>query len=238
MPPLPVTPPDGYSATDAFMYTCHRCRRCCSNKVIHVNPYEVYRLARNRGLSTTAFLREHTISGGTELARREDSSCVFLTPQGCGVHADRPLVCRLYPLGRRITKGQSDTYYITETHPESDGVFSDDGTVTAYLESQGVSPFAAAVDRYYDLILRIGETISAHAALNQEARAETSAVLGTPPEPQEWLDIDAVIGRDEAEVTTAAAAMDRHIAMLERQFLCDALPEATVHSTPTEEPHE
>lgn len=37
----------------AFSYACNRCKRCCSDKRIRVNPYETYRLARALGLGTT-----------------------------------------------------------------------------------------------------------------------------------------------------------------------------------------
>ncbi len=205
------------------MYTCHRCRRCCSHKRIRVNPYEVYRLARNRGMSTTEFLAAHTQCGGTELARCEDGACVFLTESGCGVHTDRPFVCRLYPLGRRVLAGEPDTYFLTETHPESEGVFSNDGTVEAFLESQGAPPFAAAADRYYHLLLRLVDVMSQRAATDAREHNAAAGVLSAAPELQQWLDIDAVIATagDDPSVFASSpeAAMARHIALLERQFL-------------------
>ena len=48
--------------------------------------------------TTTDVISRYT-RDGTALAVRPDGSCVFLGPQGCSVHAGRPLVCRLYPLG-------------------------------------------------------------------------------------------------------------------------------------------
>ena len=205
------------------MYTCHRCRRCCSNKRIRVNPYEVYRLARNRGMSTTEFLGAHTLCGGTELARRDDGTCVFLTEEGCGVHADRPFVCRLYPLGRRVVAGEPDAYFITETHPESEGVFGGDGTVEAFLESQGARPFSDAADRYYDLLLRLADVMSRRVATDAREHDAAAEVLSAAPELQQWLDINAVIataGDDPSVIACSPeAAMARHIALLERQFL-------------------
>jgi uncharacterized protein len=219
---LPVLPADGLTGSGTFMYTCHRCRRCCSDKRIRVNPYEVYRLARHLGTSTTEFLSVYTICGGTELARHDDGSCVFLTEAGCGVHSDRPLVCRLYPLGRRVTPGEPDTYHLAETHPESAGVFSDGGTVASFLASQGARPFEEAGDRYFALLLRIGEVMSERAAGDPREYDAASEVLSDPPESQDWLDIDAVIQSADGEPTAPASpenAMARHIELLERQFL-------------------
>jgi Fe-S-cluster containining protein len=79
-----------------FSYTCNQCSRCCYNKRIQVNPYEVARLARNKGLSTTDLIAQYFEPGTPHLDNQSGGACVFLTDQGCGVHADRPLVCRIY----------------------------------------------------------------------------------------------------------------------------------------------
>ena len=39
-----------------FSYACHACNRCCRNKAIRVSPYEILRLARYLGVSTTQFI--------------------------------------------------------------------------------------------------------------------------------------------------------------------------------------
>jgi len=227
-------------AEGAFAYTCHRCRRCCTGKRIWVNPYEVYRLARRLGLTTTRFLRQYTVNGGTELAVRDDLSCVFLGEQGCTVHSDRPLVCRLYPLGRAVQGGAPDQYFQLEPHPQSEGVFSDDGTVAEYLEQQGAAPFLAAADTYFALLDGARSTLSGLAA-HDAALAETSSGIApddaaTGPEPSPWLDIDAVLAAesvgddpDVRDVSSLSAeeAMARHVAILERWH--DTLRAALAH---------
>ena len=72
----------------AFSYTCHACNRCCHNKAIRVNPYEILRLARYLGLSTTHFIERHTEAGGTVLRPNENGDCDFLGERGCSVHPD------------------------------------------------------------------------------------------------------------------------------------------------------
>jgi Fe-S-cluster containining protein len=108
--PLPLLPAAPLGAAGAFSYEYKRCLRCCTGKRIRVNPYEVFRLARHLGTSTTDFLARYTIEGGTELARTGDERCVLLGESGCSVHPDRPLVCRLYPLGRHVKGGEPDRY--------------------------------------------------------------------------------------------------------------------------------
>ena len=66
----------------AFSYACHACNRCCRNKAIRVSPYEILRLARYLGLSTTEFIERHTEAGGTVLRTKENGDCGFLGERG------------------------------------------------------------------------------------------------------------------------------------------------------------
>lgn len=143
-----------FSAETPFSYRCARCRRCCHDKLIQVNPYEAARLARNRGISTTAFFRDF-LEGSVYLRRRDDGACVFLGDGGCTVHADRPLVCRLYPLGRHVLASGEVNFSRLEPHSHSEGVFGREGTVAGYLATQDIERFVAAADRYLALLSRL-----------------------------------------------------------------------------------
>jgi len=82
---------------------------CCSDLDLLLTPYDLLRLQRRLGLSSEQFLAGYTERQLRErvglpllfLRMREDEkkSCPFLTPRGCAVYSDRPLSCRLYPLG-------------------------------------------------------------------------------------------------------------------------------------------
>lgn len=204
-----------------FAYACHGCRRCCHGMRIRVNPYEVARLARHRGISTTELLERYTIAGGTELAVTGTGACVFLTDAGCGVHADRPLVCRLYPLGRHVAGDGTETFSELSPHPETEGVYSVLGTVDAYLEAQGARPFTAAADRYLDVIARLSARLADAVAADRGAEPEVRAVLdATEGATTEWLDLDRVVAtwrreRDLPPPATVEAAMAMHIQALD-----------------------
>jgi len=204
--PLAQTPLPTLESGGAFSYECSRCRRCCSDKRIRVNPYETYRLARARGLSTTEFLARHTTAQGIELARTDDGRCVFLGAEGCTVHADRPLVCRLYPLGRHVVDGEPDRFHHLEPHPESEGVFGDAGTVAGYLAAQGAAPFMHAADVYLDVVAELADALASLGA----SPASADDDLDTS-----WLDVDAVLARDGApQPASAEEAMALHRAAL------------------------
>ncbi len=93
-----------------FAFSCMRCLACCRDKKIQVNPYEIARLARNRKLATSDFIDQYTIDAGGFRKWDEKGYCVFLDSQGCSVHEDRPLVCRLYPLARHVNNNLDESF--------------------------------------------------------------------------------------------------------------------------------
>jgi uncharacterized protein len=197
-----MTRPDSirYQRSDAFSYTCHACRRCCHDKIIQLNPYEVARLADNRGIGTTEFLSRYTDANGTALKRAEDGACVFLTAQGCGVHQDRPLVCRLYPLGRRVTAEGEESFSEAAPHPQTDGEYGTNGTVEEFITRQGAPPFIEAVDRYVDLLGRMAAVLSAQLHGDAQLKHEVDQtveelVLGQQDAVPEWMDMDPAVAR-------------------------------------------
>ena len=140
---------DRVGRDQAFGYECRRCLRCCRHKRIQLNPYEVARMARNRGIGTSEFRARHTVDGrGVELSQVESGDCVFLGPEGCTVHPDRPLVCRLYPLGRFVNADGEERFGRVKPHPESKGVYHDRGSISDFLDQQDVALFTRAADDY------------------------------------------------------------------------------------------
>ncbi len=135
-----------------FSYTCNQCNRCCNKKFIKLNPYEVTRLAHNRRMTTTEFIRTYTVASGTGLKMEDNGNCVFLTSKGCGVHADRPLVCRLYPLGRHVNSEGEESFSELSLHPQSEGVRGQDGSIADYLAVQGTELFIDFARRYLEIL--------------------------------------------------------------------------------------
>lgn len=176
---------------ERFGYVCRRCLRCCDNKKIQLNPYEVACLARNRGMTTTAFRERWTVGGeGMVLGQTDDGACVFLGPEGCTVHADRPLVCRLYPLGRHVSETGEERFSRVTPHPQSEGVYTEAGTIGGFLEEQGAGPFLQAADDYLRWFCH--------------ALSSLASDLGRPPEEivsaategsEALLDMDAAIAK-------------------------------------------
>jgi Fe-S-cluster containining protein len=187
---------------EAFGYECRRCLNCCHFKHIQLNPYEVARLAGNRGVSTTEFRRSFTVQGaGVALAQTSEGACVFLGPEGCTVHPDRPLVCRLYPLGRHLSWTGVERFSQLEAHPLSAGRLSRRGTIGEYLEAQGAEPFIQAADEYMAWLNRALE----HAPEAAE-HLDDKTLAPAPDDEVDLMDMDAAIAAHRAATGAAPPA--------------------------------
>jgi len=177
------------TADEAFSYACNGCGRCCHDKRIAVSPYEIARLAETRGTSTGTILANHTAESGTVL-RFTETGCTFLVGGQCTVHAGRPLVCRLYPLGRYVDPDGRATFVEVEPHPESEGIYGADGTVADWLAAQGALPYIEAAKRTFERFEKLLALVD---------RDAIAAALGTAePVASDWLDVDAVVARASA----------------------------------------
>jgi Fe-S-cluster containining protein len=197
--PLALRTDFALERTTAFSYECHGCGRCCFGKTIPVNPYEVARIAALLGTTTTDVLARLTAHGGATLATREDGGCVFLSGRTCGIHDARPLACRLYPLGRRLSGG-AERFAEVVPQPESEGVYGRDGdargqtTVGDYLRAQGADAFIAAAERYVAVLARMLPVLAAREDTEDVREEATGAMQRAPlPADESWLDVDAVV---------------------------------------------
>ena len=94
---------------------CKGCSACCQGmgSSIVLDPLDVYRLCQNLGLTFEQLLVEKLelqVVDGIVLPNLkmggEKEQCAFLNEEGrCSIHAFRPGICRLFPLGRYYENG-------------------------------------------------------------------------------------------------------------------------------------
>jgi hypothetical protein len=188
--------------TSPFGYRCMRCSRCCHHQRIHLNPYELVRIARNRGLRTGEVITRHTVEAGTVLRfDGPEDACGFLGKNGCDIHPDRPLVCRLYPLGRCVTPTGETGFTRLSPHPQSEGVFTPPDrlepgdTVDRFVRDQGAEPYLRAADRYFDLFRKLRRILE-RCARRDPAVGEIEL---RPKGIGNWADVDSVVAAHCAE---------------------------------------
>jgi len=164
-----------------------------------------------------------------------DGVCPFRKGHACAVHADRPLVCRLYPLARRVEVDGEETFRQLLAEAGSEGRRGCEGTVAAFLHRQGAESFILIGERYSILFGRmlavLARTEPAEADLLEHRRAALDASaagdLGSI-----WLDIDATVaaycaGRSLPVAAEVAALLEQHLAAV--SVWLDSLEEGIIN---------
>ena len=105
------------SLTDRLPLTCTRLGTCCHGHRILVSPWELAWLAHGLGVTPRELRDARMVLGGTQLtadgplgvhgpaAHRVPACTLYDSVLGCRAHQQRPLACRLYPLGRQRLAG-------------------------------------------------------------------------------------------------------------------------------------
>lgn len=116
-----------YTSNDMVKADCHDCEGCSDccrgmgNSIV-LDPLDVYRLCSNLKKTPEELLaKELTLDvfDGNILPHLsmmgEEEVCLFLNEEGrCSIHAFRPGICRLFPLGRYYEDG--GFRYFLQTH--------------------------------------------------------------------------------------------------------------------------
>lgn len=106
------------------------------------------RLAKHLGISVKDVTIKYTIDA-VYLRQVDEIKCVFLGDNGCEVHSDRPLVCRLFPLGRHIFEDGTHHFSNPQWQTPPNGEFGEDGTVGEFVTSQNAAEFIYFADEYF-----------------------------------------------------------------------------------------
>jgi hypothetical protein len=171
IPGSPVVP-NLVEGSYKIQFSCHKgigCwNACCSNIDISLTPYDVLRLKKRLGTTSTQFLRDYTVPYEMEkdgLAgvkfRPVDggTACRFMTPDGCSVYEDRPTACRYYPvavLSMRKQDEYTDTQsyaLVKEDHCKGHEVVRS-LTIDEYRKEQGVEEYDDLARGWRQLVLK------------------------------------------------------------------------------------
>ena len=116
-----------YDRSDMVKAGCHDCKgcsECCRGMgdTVILDPFDIYRLTTGLGKSF-----EELMNGSIALHVEEgiilphiqmkegNGPCVFLNGEGrCSIHAYRPGLCRLFPLGRNYEEGRLQYFLLND----------------------------------------------------------------------------------------------------------------------------
>ncbi len=121
-----------YTSSDMARISCDDCKGCSSccegmGDTILLNPYDVYELSCNLNQTFQELLEnavELNVQEGMILPNLKMTGarncCSFLDENGrCSIHAFRPGLCRLFPLGRNYEDGKFNYFVVEDGCPKA-----------------------------------------------------------------------------------------------------------------------
>ncbi len=144
-----------------FKFSCDADGKCCTNRrnePVILSSYDVLRLRKRMGMKSRDFIKEYTYMtfGGDSqlpmalLKTKEDDKlqrCVFLKKGLCGVHEDKPLRCRLYPLGRVLPEDGKSYFFLQNVPSYCQVGRGREWALEEYLKESEIEPFVDWSDR-------------------------------------------------------------------------------------------
>ena len=142
---------------------------CCRNIDITLTPYDILRLKKHLGLTSSEFLAKYTypfefaknsIAGVKMLPVEGGTECQFMTEEGCSVYEDRPTSCRYYPVGllstRRADENFDRTSYALVQEDHCKGHLEErEISIRDYRKEQGLDEYDDEGRAWRQLILKM-----------------------------------------------------------------------------------
>ena len=165
--------PNQLDPKSKICFNCHpgvSCfNECCRQADITLAPYDIIRMKNRLGLTSTEFLKKHTVPfemdghgmPGIKMRTTDiDPVCLFMDEKtGCTIYEDRPTSCRYYPVAL-LSSRRSDEYHdeqhyalVKESHCKGHEE-KREISVEDYRKEQGVEEYDLLNREYYQIILK------------------------------------------------------------------------------------
>lgn len=156
------------SIDDIFRFHCTECGRCCKQRAdIMLSPYDLNRIARYLGVEIGKVIEDYCVCyiGVSSrlpvvIVKMEgpEQKCPFLENGKCKIHAAKPTVCALFPLGRMGNGEDYSTRYVLQ-HVEC-GTEDEQHTVRKWLAEFGLEESEAWFREWQKTILPLSKRIN------------------------------------------------------------------------------
>jgi Fe-S-cluster containining protein len=162
---IPVAPDKPFQFACSPSVACFN--ECCRDLNQFLYPYDILRLKKRLGLSSSEFLKRYTTQHvgpesklpivALKAAEAEGLMCPFVTREGCHVYPDRPASCRTYPLVRAISRnretGQVNEHFMLLKESHCLGFDeSTTQTVQQWVNNQEIEIYNHFNDQLLDII--------------------------------------------------------------------------------------
>lgn len=160
-----------YSSNDMVKVGCHDCNGCSAcccdmGESILLDPMDVWRLERNLGQSFEQLLAgaiDLHVEDGLILPNLKMASSAtgpkysFLNEEGrCSIHAFRPGICRLFPLGRNYDGENLSYFLLTDACPAKN---KSKMKVSKWLEMDGMKDYERFLVKWHALTKSLRQTM-------------------------------------------------------------------------------
>ncbi len=158
-----------YDLNDMVKAGCRDCQGCCDcccgmGQSIVLDPYDIWQLETNLKETFAGLLKEKLelhVEEGLILPNLKmqgvKERCGFLNEEGrCGIHAFRPGLCRLFPLGRNYEGGKLRYFLLDKACPNG-------GTkvkVRKWLDVPDDTKYADFLIKWHELRRRLQEEMA------------------------------------------------------------------------------
>lgn len=167
-----------YGSNDMVKADCNDCKGCSAccrgmgNSIV-LDPMDIYHLEKGLSRSFEELLAtclELQVADGVILPNLKmegrDESCVFLNEEGrCRIHAFRPGICRIFPLGRYY-EGDSFQYFL-QVH-ECKNPNRSKIKVYKWIDMPDVKKYDRYISDWHRLLVKIGEKTEQEPGLAKE----------------------------------------------------------------------
>ena len=113
-----------FKLDDTFRFRCTACGKCCKDRQdILLSPYDLNRMARYLRVEMGELIQTYCVCHEgcsshlpvvTLDMRGQQKKCPFLERKKCRIHAAKPTVCALFPLGRVGSEDHDSVQYILQ----------------------------------------------------------------------------------------------------------------------------
>ncbi len=156
---------------DRFRFSCNPgvpCfNDCCADINILLTPYDVLRLKRRLGITSSEFINKYTVvpfnkevKQPVPVLRMSDDAnktCPFLSEKGCTVYEDRPWACRMYPVGMAAPldeRKQGERFFFLMQEDHCKGFEEQrEYSIAQWLEEQGIGEYNEAGELFKPISL-------------------------------------------------------------------------------------
>lgn len=159
-----------YTARDmvkADCMGCKGCSKCCHGMgdTIILDPYDIYRWKKGLGRDLEVFLAEGIAALGVVdgvilphlVMQGPEEKCGFLNEEGrCTIHAVRPGICRLFPLGRYYENGDF-RYFLQKDECDKPKAKI---KVEKWLETEDLPSYEAFIRQWHELLMQAQELLT------------------------------------------------------------------------------